>query len=165
MYASVGTGAVACLSPRCSAQEPAARQAQLRFGFTTYQWGKDWDIAALIANLTKAEVYGAELRTSSGYAHGVELTLSDQQRRDVRQRFADSPIELVGLASGERMDWPEPEKLQAAVENSKAFVKLSHDIGGSGVRVFPNQFHPSVPREKTIEQIALRTGQDRPVRR
>ena len=90
----------------------------------------------------------------SGYAHGVELTLSDQQRRDVRQRFADSPVELVGLASGERMDWPEPEKLQAAVENSIAFVKLSHDIGGSGVRVFPNQFHPSVPRQKTIEQIA-----------
>ena len=162
--ASVGAGAAACLNPQGSAQEPAARQAQLRFGFTTYQWGKDWDIAALIANLTKAEVYGAELRTSSGYAHGVELTLSDQQRRDVRQRFADSPVELVGLATGERMDWPEPEKLQAAVENSKAFVKLSHDIGGSGVRVFPNQFHPSVPR-KNDRTDCPRPGQDRPVRR
>ena len=157
--ASIGAGAAACLSPRCSAQEPAAAHARLRFGFTTYQWGQDWDLAALIANLTKAEVYGAELRTSSGYAHGVELTLSDQQRREVRQRFADSPIELVGLASGERMDWPEPEKLQAAIENSKAYLKLSHDIGGSGVRVFPNQFHPSVPREKTIEQIARALNQ------
>jgi len=154
LSASAGAGVVASLGPGTSAQEPAARPARLRFGFTTYQWGQDWDLTTLITNLTQAEVYGAELRTSSGYAHGVELTLTDQQRREVRQRFADSPIQLVGLASGERMDWPEPEKLQAAIENSKAFVKLSHDLGGSGVRVFPNQFHPSVPREKTIEQIA-----------
>ena len=64
VYASVGAGAAGVPEPAGSAQEPAARQAQLRFGFTTYQWGKDWDIAALIANLTKAEVYGAELRTA-----------------------------------------------------------------------------------------------------
>lgn len=157
--AALGAGALATQGPWCLAQEPAVKKARLRFGFTTYTWGKDWDIPVLIANLTKAEVYGAELRTSSGYAHGVELTLTDPQRREVRQRFADSPITLVGLASGERMDWPEPDKLREAIENSKAFVKLSHDIGGSGVRVFPNQFHPNVPRDQTIAQIARALNQ------
>src|SRR5262249_6278328 len=39
-------------------------------------------------------------------------------------------------------------------ESTKAYVKLSHDVGGRGVRVVPNDYHPDVPREKTIEQIS-----------
>lgn len=125
----------------------------IRFGFTTYQWGKDWDIPTIIANCRKAEALGVELRTSQSYAHGVELELTPEQRKAVKNQFQDSPIELVGLASGERFDSPDPEKVKQAIENAKAFIKLDHDIGGSGVRVFPNSFHNNVPREKTIEQI------------
>ncbi|MBN2269073.1 MAG: TIM barrel protein [Sedimentisphaerales bacterium] len=125
----------------------------IRFGFTTYQWGKDWDIPALIANCQKAGAFGVELRTSQSYAHGVELELNAEQRKDVKKRFENSPIELVGLATSERFDSPDPEEVKTAVENAKGFIKLDDDIGGSGVRVFPNDFHNEVPREKTIEQI------------
>jgi len=128
--------------------------AKTRFGFTTYQWGKDWDVPALIENCSRAEVYGVELRTSQSYAHGVELELSVQQRGEVKKRFADSPVTVVGIATSERFDSPEPEKLKAAIENAKAFMMLSRDIGGSGVRVFPNSFHDGIPREQTIAQIA-----------
>ena len=127
--------------------------ARTRFGFTTYQWGKDWDIPTLITNCCKAQAFGVELRTSQSYAHGVELDLSAQQRREVRERFEDSPVTLVGLATSERFDSPDPEKLEAAIESAKAHVVLCKDIGGTGVRVFPNSFHKGVPREKTIEQI------------
>jgi len=130
------------------------RAGQTRFGFTTYQWGKDWDIPTLIANCTKAGVFGVELRTSQSYAHDVELVLNAQQRDEVQKRFKDSPVELVGIATSERYDWPEQAKLEAAIENTKAYVKLGRDVGGNGVRVFPNSFHDGIPREKTIEQIA-----------
>jgi hypothetical protein len=130
------------------------RTARTRFGFTTYQWGKYWDVPTLIANCSKAGAFGVELRTSQSYAHGVELELNSQQRREVRKRFEDSPIELVGIASGERYDSPERARLNSAIENTKAYVKLSRDVGSSGIRVFPNSFHDGVPREKTIEQIA-----------
>jgi hypothetical protein len=129
------------------------RDARTRFGWTTYQWGKDWDIPTLIANCCKAQVFGVELRTSQSYAHGVELELSAQQRGEVKKRFEDSPLTLVGLATSERYDSPETEELKAAIENTKSYIKLSRDIGGSGVRVFPNSFHDGVSREKTIEQI------------
>ena len=138
---SIGTGVV------------GKRTAKTRFGFTTYQWGKDWDIPTLIANCSKARAFGVELRTSQSYAHGVELELNAQQRREVKKRFEDSPIELVGVATSERFDSPEPAKLTKAIENAKAYIKLSRDVGGSGIRVFPNSFHDGVPREKTIEQI------------
>ncbi|UCE46961.1 MAG: TIM barrel protein, partial [Phycisphaerales bacterium] len=132
--------------------KPAA--GKTRFGFTTYQWGKDWDIPTLIANCTKAKAYGLELRTSQSYAHGVELQLDIRQRGEVRKRFADSPITVVGVATSERFDSPDPSKLKMAIENSKAYILLSRDIGGSGVRVFPNSFHDGIPREQTIAQIA-----------
>jgi len=95
-----------------------------------------------------------ELRTSQNYAHGVELELSAERRREVRGRFADSPVVVVGIASGERYDWPDPAKVKEAIENSKGFIKLSYDVGSSGVRVFPNDYHEGIPREKTVAQIA-----------
>ena len=128
--------------------------AQTRFGFTTYQWGKDWDIPTLIANCSKARAFGVELRTSQSYAHGVELEIDAQQRREVRKKFEDSPVTLVGIASGERYDSPDAATLEAAIENTKGYIKLSRDVGSSGVRVFPNSFHEGVPKEQTIEQIS-----------
>ena len=135
------------------AAEPSAK-SKMRFGLATYTWGKDWDIPTLIANCDKAGVYVVELRTSSNYAHGVELALNAPQRAEVKKRFADSPVHIVSIACSERMDWPEPERLREAIEAAKAYLKLSHDVGCDVLRVFPNQFHPNIPREKTIEQIA-----------
>lgn len=126
----------------------------MRFGLATYTWGKDWDIPTLIDNCRRAELYGVELRTSSNYAHGVELSLNASQRADVKKRFADTPVRVVSIACSERMDWPEPDRLRKAIEDAKAYLKLSHDVGCDVLRVFPNQFHRDVPREKTIEQIA-----------
>lgn len=154
----VTTGAVAAATlTSCHSLKTAEIKKNItrtRFGFTTYQWGKDWDVPTLIANCSKAGVFGVELRTSQSYAHGVELELNAQKRSEVKKRFEDSPVCLVGIASGERYDSPEKAELDSAIENTKAYIKLSRDVGGSGVRVFPNSFHDNVPREKTIEQIA-----------
>jgi hypothetical protein len=66
---SITAGAVAttALTSCDSAQIAGMRKpaGKTRFGFTTYQWGKDWDIPTLITNCTRAKVYGVELRTSS----------------------------------------------------------------------------------------------------
>jgi hypothetical protein len=155
LYVAAGAAATTALTSCDSLPIIGATEgdAKTRFGFTTYQWGKDWDIPTLIANCTKAQAYGVELRTSQSYAHGVELKLSVQQRGEVKRRFADSPITVVGVATSERFDSPEPDKLKVAIENTKAYLMLSRDIGGSGVRVFPNSFHDGIPREQTIAQI------------
>ena len=135
------------------ATEGEKAASEMRFGFTTYQWGKDWDIPTLIANCTKAEAYGAEVRTSRSFAHGVELELTAVQRSEVKKQFQDSPITLVGLATSEKFDYLDPDELKTHIEDAKKYAKLSHDVGGSGIRVFPNAFHEEVPHETTIAQI------------
>lgn len=126
----------------------------MKFGLTSYQWGADWDIPTMIANCAKAKALGVELRTSAKYKHGVELDLSAAGRNEVKQRFAASPVKLVGINSAERFDWPEAAALRTAIENAKAHVKLAHDTGATGIRVFPNTFHKEVPEAQTLEQIA-----------
>ena len=54
------------------------------------------------------------------------------------KRFQDSPVQLVGLGSAEEFHSPDPGKVQRAIENTKAFIRLSHNVGGSGVKVRPN---------------------------
>ena len=123
----------------------------MKYGLVTYNWGKDWDLPTLIQNCTQAKVPGVEVRTT--HAHGVEPALDAAQRREVKKRFDDSPVTLVGLGSNERFDHPDEAGLKAAIEATKAFVKLGRDVGASGVKVKPNSFHKNVPHEKTIEQI------------
>ena len=150
----------------CSSQHEAECSepgAGIKFGFTTYTWGKPWDIPTIIANSTKAKAMGVEMRTSQKYAHGVELTINAQQRKEVKKQFKDSPITLVGLATSERYDSPDPAKLKQAIENTKGYLQLCHDVGGTGIRVFPNDFHKEVPREKTIAQIAKAMNELGPV--
>jgi len=125
--------------------------ADIRYGLVTYQWGKDWDLPTLLKNCEQAKVLGVELRTT--HKHGVEPSLNDAQRTEVRQRFENSPVQFVGIGSDERFDNPDPAVIKKAIEATKAFIRLSHDIGGTGVKVKPDSFHKDVPREKTIAQI------------
>jgi len=135
--------------PPARAGEPP--RADIRFGLVTYQWGKDLDLPTLLQTCAAAGLGGVELRTT--HAHGVEPTLSPAQRAEVKKRFADSPVTLVGLGSAEEFHSPDPKVLARAIEATKAFIKLSHDVGGTGVKVRPNALPKEVPQEKTIEQI------------
>ena len=152
--AAAGVALAAGFSTRArSALAQEKKGADIRYGLVTYQWAKDWDLPTLIENCTKAKVFGVELRTT--HKHGVEPNLTDTERADVRRRFANSPVKFLGIGSNERYDSPDPATVKKAIEATKAFIELSHDVGGSGVKVKPDSFHKEVPREKTIEQIGM----------
>ena len=134
-----------------SARGADSRTVPFQFGLVTYQWGKDWDLPTLLKNCEAANLLGVELRST--HAHGVEPNLSAAQRSEVKKRFEDSPVVCLGPGSNERFDNPDPAVVKTAIEASKAFLQLSHDIGGSGVKVKPDRFYDDVPKEKTIAQI------------
>ncbi|MFW5760686.1 MAG: TIM barrel protein, partial [Cyclobacteriaceae bacterium] len=62
-------------------------------------------------------------------------------------------MKVLGMGTNAQFDSPEPAILQKNIEEAKAYIKLSHDIGGTGVKVKPNQFHEGVEKEQTIFQI------------
>ena len=136
---------------RILAQSSAGLGTKMKFGLVTYLWGKDWDLPTVIANCEKTKVLGVELRTE--HAHGVESNLSAQQRREVKKRFDDSPVTLLGPGTNFAFHHANASRLRKDIEGAKEYIKLSHDCGGTGVKVKPNDLPKNVPQDKTIEQI------------
>lgn len=124
---------------------------KMKLGLVTYQWAKDWDIPTIIKNCTEANILGVELRVE--HAHGVTLDLTAKQRAEVKKLFRNSKVEIIGMGTNEQYDWPDQQRLKESIETTKKWLHLSKDIGGSGVKVKPNQFHEGIPHEKTLEQI------------
>ncbi|HCA50812.1 MAG: xylose isomerase [Rhodopirellula sp.] len=151
LLATAGIGYLPHLANAAYAPNKSAKG--MRFGLVTYLWGKDMDLPTLLDVCEKSGVLGVELRTQ--HAHGVEPELSKLQRAEVRKRFADSPVELVGYGSNAQYHENDPAKVKANIALTKEYLSLMHDCGGSGVKVKPNGFVNDVPREKTIEQIGL----------
>jgi sugar phosphate isomerase/epimerase len=153
------TASAATLCDVASSQTAFGQDAQdpdvvpLKLGLVTYNWGKDWDVPTIIGNCTETGFQGVELRST--HKHGVEISLNEAQRDEVKARFDDSDVELVGLGSACEYHSPDPAVLKKNIDETKAFIQLCHDVGGSGVKVRPNALPAGVPIQKTLEQIGL----------
>src|SRR5687767_9091513 len=79
----------------------------MRLGTVTYNIANDWDISKIIKNLESTKFEGVELRTT--HAHRVEVSLSKTERADVKKRFADSKVELMGLGSAFEFQMPDQQ--------------------------------------------------------
>ena len=136
-----------------SARQPSfvLRPAKMKLGIVTYNIAKDWDVATIIKNCSATGFQGVELRTS--HAHGVEVGLNQEQRADVKRRFQNSPVELMGLGSAFDFHTPDQAKLRADIAAAKEYIVLAHDVGAPGAKVRPNGLPKEVPKEKTLEQI------------
>ena len=128
------------------------KKSKIKFGLVTYQWGKDWDVPTLIANCEKTGFHGIELRTQ--HAHGVETSLSANERADVKKRFNDSSVTCVGYGSNFEYHQIDQVAVKKNIQGTIECLKLCKDIGASGIKVKPNGIPVEVPKEKTIAQIA-----------
>lgn len=124
---------------------------RMQLGLVTYNWGKTWEVPTIIKNCEATGFAGVELRST--HKHGVEITIDAKQRKEVAQRFADSNVELMGLGSACEYHATDPDVVKKNIQETKAFIKLCQDVGGSGVKVRPNGIPKDVPIEKTLEQI------------
>ena len=70
--------------------------------------------------------------------------LSPTQQQEVRQRFADSPVTLVGVQTT-RIIIIRPGKAAGFIDRTKEFIRLSQAVGGSGVKVKPNAHRRRYP--------------------
>jgi sugar phosphate isomerase/epimerase len=132
---------------------PAAAQRAMKIGIVTYNIAKDWDVRTIIKNCTETKYDGVELRTS--HAHGVELSLTPQQRLEVKKRFEDSPVRIAQLGSTYEFHSANPAEVLKNIEGCKQYIQLARDVGALGVKVRPNglQVKAGIPAEKTLEQI------------
>jgi sugar phosphate isomerase/epimerase len=133
----------------CALEEKQA--AKFRLGIVTYNIAAQWDLPTILRICKNVGLSPVELRTT--HKHGVEPTLTKEQRNEIRERFADAGIECWGCGSVCEFHSPDPTAVKKNIETCKQFVQLAADIGGRGVKVRPNGLPKEVPVEKTLEQI------------
>jgi sugar phosphate isomerase/epimerase len=124
---------------------------KFRLGIVTYMVAADWDLPTILKVCGSVGITDVELRTT--HKHGVEPTLSKDQRQAVRKQFQDSGVMAWGLGTTCEFHSPDQGVVKKNIETCKQFIDLARDIGARGVKVRPNGLPREVPAEKTLEQI------------
>lgn len=138
------------LQPRLAS---AAEEKPLKFklGTVTYNVPSMWDLPTVLKVCKEVGIAAVECRTT--HKHGVEPTLTAEQRKDVQKQFADAGIVFWGCGSVCEFHAVDPAVVKKNIEDCKRFVSLVKDIGGKGVKVRPNGVPKDADPQKTFEQI------------
>ncbi len=118
-------------------------------GSVTYNLLKNFDVETIIRVLEGAGFEAVELRTT--HKHGVEPSISQEERARVKRLFAQSKIRLVSYGTTTRFQSPDAAERNKQLEIARQFVDLAHDTGAIGIKIQPMGFPEGVPHEKTIQ--------------
>ncbi len=152
LHAAGALAAAGLAVPASAAPTKADDKApKFRLGIVTYNIAKAWDVPTIIKVCKNVGLAAVELRTT--HKHGVEPTLSKDQRADVRKQFADAGVEIWGCGTVCEFHSPDQAVVRRNIETCQQFVQLVADLGGRGVKVRPNALPKSVPVARTLEQI------------
>lgn len=124
----------------------------MQLGAVTYNVLKDMDLETVITTLEKTGFDGVELRT--GHKHGVEPSISEEERQKVKARFDRTKVKLYSFGTTCEFQSPDEAERKKQIDTAKQFVQLAHDTGAIGIKVRPNGFAKGVPKETTIANIA-----------
>jgi sugar phosphate isomerase/epimerase len=149
--AAAAVGAAPLAGPGAEPSRAAAGAPKFQLGIVTYNVAKDWDVPTILKVCQAAKIAAVEFRTQ--HKHGVEPSLSPEQRKEVRRRCQDAGVMIWGCGTTCEFQSPDRAAVEKNVESCKQFVQLAADLGGRGVKVRPNGLPRGVPVEKVLEQI------------
>jgi len=134
------------LQTRAAAQSPP-----FGLGLVTYNVARDWELDTVLRVCREVGLRAVEFRTT--HRHGVEPTLGQLARADVRQKCRDAGLEQISLGTTCEFQSPDPAVVRTNIRQCVHFAALARDIGAIGVKVRPNGLPSGVPPDQTIAQI------------
>jgi sugar phosphate isomerase/epimerase len=129
----------------------AAEPPKFKLGTVTYNVPAMWDLPTVLKVCKEVGIAAVECRTT--HKHGVEPSLTSEQRQQVKRQFADAGIVFWGCGSVCEFHSDDPAVVKKNIEECRQFVGLVKDIGGKGVKVRPNGVPKGGDLQKTFEQI------------
>jgi sugar phosphate isomerase/epimerase len=148
---TAGATAIAGLAAGPSPAADEKKPLKFRLGIVTYNIAANWDRPTILKVCKNVGLSPVEFRTQ--HKHGVEPSLSADERKEIKKQFADGGVEIWGCGSVCEFHSPDPAVVKKNIETCKQFVQLAGDIGGKGVKVRPNGLPKNVEVAKTLEQI------------
>lgn len=149
--ATVTAPAFATAADQSAAAAPSQELPPFQLGLVTYNLAATWSLPTLVKIATDTHLAAVELRTT--HAHGVEPSMTPDERQRVRELFQRSPVKLWGLGTTCEFHSPDAKVVEKNIATCQDFLQLAHDLGAVGVKVRPNGLPKEVAVEKTLEQI------------
>ncbi len=146
----LAAGAAALASPLLT--RAAEDAPKFKLGIVTYNVPATWDLPTILKTCQKVGIAAVECRTT--HKHGVEPTLTADERKTVKKQFADAGIVFWGCGSVCEFHAADETVVKKNIEECKRFVDLVKDLGGLGVKVRPN----GVAKGHTVEQACTQIG-------
>lgn len=106
---------------------------------------QDKTVPELIDMAKKFGYQSVEFRPEWKHAHGIELSMTKSQRKEVRNRFADSGIEISAISPGVKFLRDDRDK---QLEKMFQYIDLAADIGAPNIRFFADKL-PEDPAERS----------------
>jgi sugar phosphate isomerase/epimerase len=115
----------------------------MKLGFMS-SMAQDKTVPELIDMAQKYGFQTVEFRPEWKHAHGVELSMTKAQRKEVRNRFADSGIEISAISPGVKFLKDDRDQ---QLEKMFQYIDLAADIGAPCIRFFADKL-PEDPAER-----------------
>lgn len=115
-------------------------------------------LTELLAVGEKYGYEGVEFRPDWDHGHGVELSASAEDRKEIVRKLADSPLEACALSPGVKFAEPDAAQRDAQLEGLRQYAQLASDVGIPCIRVFgdpiPNDGHRAACYQYQAEYLA-----------
>lgn len=125
----------------------------MRLAFMTWAC-PNWTVEQIVGAAKRYGYEGVEFRLSVNHAHGVEVSMSEEQKSLVRRIFKDNGLTIACLASGVKFSSADESERRKMVEQAKAEIELAADLDCECIRVFGGNLPQSVSREDAHRYIA-----------
>ncbi|MDD3726417.1 MAG: sugar phosphate isomerase/epimerase [Candidatus Ratteibacteria bacterium] len=97
---------------------------------------------------------GIEPRAQTGHKHGVEITTTANERKEIRKLFSESGIECACIATSIRYCFTDETKREKEIDITKRFIDLAVDTGCKRIRVFGGEPDMVISFDDAIKIVA-----------
>src|SRR5262249_53136867 len=123
--------AAAAAAAPLPAAAPSVEPRRFGLGMVTYNIAAKWDLATMLKICRDVKIEAVAFRTT--HAHGVEPTLTMDERATVRKKCTDAGVKVWGCGTVCEFHSPDRATVEKNIEDCKRFVQLAADLGGRGV--------------------------------
>ncbi|MGF1447964.1 MAG: sugar phosphate isomerase/epimerase family protein [Opitutales bacterium] len=123
----------------------------MHYAFMTFSCQQS-SLADVLALARRTGYDGVEIRAGGDHAHGVEVSLTRDERAAVKQQFADAGIRCACLAISAR--FADPSEVDQWLDEARKTIDLAGDLDCPILRVFGGELGKGVSRGAAIEAVA-----------
>ena len=131
----------------------------MKLSYTTYLIGAGLSFDESVGLALSTGCAGIEFRTGNIFPHGVETSLTPEQRREKRRAIEDKYLEVSCLNSQFELHYADAAQRRAAVEGIGEMAGLAADLGCPSVRVFGNMIPEGVNAQDCVKYVGEALGE------